>query len=162
MKDTSTFPLAIITIGNELMGDDGVGPAMHEALSSYSLPDHIKLIDGGTGGFSILHLIRTYEAVILVDCGDFGGNPGDIALFSPEDVISMKTLTYSLHDVDLLKVTDIAQSIGEAPSIIHIVAVQPKKIAFDSPLSPEVAASIPDAVTLILSLIEKITKDVIL
>jgi hydrogenase maturation protease len=161
MTDTSTLPLAIITLGNELMGDDGVGPAVYEALSTHSLPDHITLIDGGTGGFSVLHMIGDYETVIIVDCGDFGGNPGDIALFSPHDVISMKTVTYSLHDVDLLKVMDIAQSIDEAPSTVHIVAIQPRKITFDSPLSSEVAAAIPDTVTLIQSLIEKITADII-
>ncbi|MBU7032574.1 MAG: hydrogenase maturation protease [Theionarchaea archaeon] len=156
MKAQSEKPLlAIITVGNEYMGDDGAGPAVFKALSAFSLPDHVELIDGGTGGMTILHIIRKYESVILVDCADFGGIPGDIILFSPENVLSMKSLTYSLHDMDLMKIIDISRTLGEAPSTILIVAIQPNHITFNSALSPEVAAAIPRAVQHILSIIHE-------
>lgn len=151
-------PLAIITIGNEYMGDDGAGPAVFRALSTLLLPDHVELIDGGTGGMSILHVLKEYETSIIVDCADFGGTPGDITLFSPGDAISMKSHTYSLHDVDLMKIIDISRTIGEAPSTVLIVAIQPKSITFNSSLSPEVAAAIPKAVEHILSFIDRLAK----
>lgn len=154
MNNHAIHSQAIITVGNELMGDDGVGPAVYRALSRYNLPDTIQLIDGGTGGMSILHMLRGYEHVIIVDCGDFGGSPGEIALFTPDEVVSLKSQTYSLHDVDLITLLEISKHLGEIPATVHIVAIQPRRIAFNSPLSPEVAAAIPGAVTCVLALIQ--------
>lgn len=136
--------LAIIAIGNELMGDDGVGPAVLHLLSENRLPEDVELIDGGTGGFSVLHIIKDYDRVILIDSGDFGGAPGELKVFGPKDVNSVKNVQrYSLHDADLMEVIRVSEELGECPKEIHIIAVQPKKVEMGRSLSPQVAKTVP-------------------
>ena len=75
------FPEIIIAgVGNELFGDDGFGPAVIRALSEYELPDNVKAMDVGLGGphlvFSMIDPEET-KKLIIVDCMDLGGKPGD-------------------------------------------------------------------------------------
>ncbi|MBU6998165.1 MAG: hydrogenase maturation protease [Theionarchaea archaeon] len=150
--------IAVITIGNELMGDDGAGPAVFEALRKEPLPPGVDVIDGGTGGMSLLHVIKDYPHVILVDCADFGGNPGEVKVFVPEEVRSLKEIEYSLHQLDLLEVIALSQRIGEAPRTIHIVAVQPERIEPATTLTRKVSAALPLMVKEVLKQIMKMTQ----
>lgn len=73
----------LIGIGNPFMGDDGIGPLLIERLrASGVLDDQIRLIDGGTGGMSVVHELALLDAAVIVDAGDFGGQPGDYRIFS--------------------------------------------------------------------------------
>ncbi|MGC1121475.1 MAG: hydrogenase maturation protease [Candidatus Methanofastidiosia archaeon] len=147
--------LAVIAIGNDLMGDDGAGPAVFAALQTETLPVGIDFIDGGTGGMALLHVIKAYKAVIFIDCVDFGGVPGEVRVFAPEEVTSSKTSRYSLHELDLLEVIHLSRKIGEVPETITIVAIQPERIGPGLPLSRAVSVAIPWAVKEALSQIMK-------
>ena len=147
--------IAVIAIGNELMGDDGIACAVLNALSKEKISQNVDLVDGGTGGISLIHMIRKYKKVIFIDSGDFGGNPGEIKIFTPKEAVSTKeTMRYSLHEGDLLDLIHLSEEIGEAPESMKIVAIQPKKIEFNAPLSPELINTIPEIVRDIKSLLE--------
>jgi len=148
--------LAVIAIGNELMGDDGVGPVILKILSEKDIPESVDLIDGGTGGISLLHIVKNYGKVIFIDCADFGGAPGEIRVFTPLEINSVKEMRrYSLHEVDLMEVIRLSQKIGEAPEHILLIAVQPKRVNMNMRLSLEVATAIPQAVKEVISQIKK-------
>jgi len=148
--------LAVIAVGNELMGDDGIGPAILNALFREPLPEGVDLIDGGTGGMSLLHIMKDYNRVIFIDSGDFGGAPGEIRVFTPRDVHSIKKMRrYSLHESDLIEIIHISQKIGEAPEIITIVVVQSGKIGINTSLSSEVINAVPRAVREVISQIKR-------
>jgi len=147
--------IAVIAIGNELMGDDGIACAVLNALSKEKISQDVDLVDGGTGGISLIHMIRKYKKVIFIDSGDFGGNPGEIKIFTPEEAVSTKeTMRYSLHEGDLLELIHLSKEIGEAPESVKIVAIQPKKIELNTTLSPELIDAIPEIVRDIKSLLE--------
>ena len=147
--------IAVIAIGNELMGDDGIAGAVLNALSKEKTSQNVDLVDGGTGGISLIHMIRKYKKVIFIDSGDFGGNPGEIKIFTHEEAVSTKeTMRYSLHEGDLLKLIHLSKEIGEAPESVKIVAIQPKKIELNTTLSPELINAIPEIVRDIKSLLE--------
>jgi len=147
--------IAVIAIGNELMGDDGIACAVLNALSKEKTSQNVDLVDGGTGGISLIHMIRKYKKVIFIDSGDFGGNPGEIKIFTPKEAVSTKeTMRYSLHEGDLLELIHLSKEIGEAPESVKIVAIQPKKIELNTTLSPELIDAIPEIVRDIKSLLE--------
>ena len=147
--------IAVIAIGNELMGDDGIAGAVLNALSKEKTSQNVDLVDGGTGGISLIHMIRKYKKVIFIDSGDFGGNPGEIKIFTHEEAVSTKeTMRYSLHEGDLLELIHLSEEIGEAPESMKIVAIQPKKIELNTTLSPELIDAIPEIVRDIKSLLE--------
>jgi hydrogenase maturation protease len=147
--------VAVIAIGNELMSDDGVGPCVLKRLSAESLPESVDLIDGGTGGISLLHIIKDYAKVIFIDCADFGGVPGEVKVFSPENVHSLKTVRYSLHEADLMEVIRLSKKIREAPETLVIIAIQPKRIEIGLSLSEEITAAVPQILREVISQTKK-------
>jgi len=142
VRDRSVPGLAIIGIGNPTMGDDGIGPRLISELEGASLG--VDLIDMGTGGMQLVHVLAGYGSVIIIDSADMGLSPGESRVFSPEEVVSLKeTRAYSLHDWDLMRSIEISTELGEAPERILIVAVQPGSLHMGEGLSPEVEAGIP-------------------
>ena len=81
--------IVVAGCGNPLFADDGFGPAVIEALQEVDLPGDVKVIDAGLGGphfvFTLLDPEVT-ERLIIVDCADFGAEPGTLARLKVEDL----------------------------------------------------------------------------
>ncbi|MFO7618937.1 MAG: hydrogenase maturation protease [Thermoplasmata archaeon] len=142
---------AVFGIGNTLMADDGAGVRVLELLTD--IPDNVELVEMATGGISLLHHFDGVDKAIIVDAADFGGKPGEVRIFRPGDVDSVKTVGYSLHDVDILNVLKIAGQMGTLPKEVFIAAIQPASLEMGTGLSPEVANALPELATKILSLL---------
>ncbi|MEJ5172006.1 MAG: hydrogenase maturation protease, partial [Fimbriimonadales bacterium] len=68
--------ILVLGVGNVLMRDEGVGPRIVEALTAgYSLPDNVRVVDAGTLGFAIVHLLRDVDYVLVADAVDGTGHP---------------------------------------------------------------------------------------
>jgi hydrogenase maturation protease len=142
MRGRSVSSIAIIGIGNPMMGDDGIGPRLISELEGSDLG--VDLIDMGTGGMQLVHVLAGYGSVIIIDSADMDLTPGESRVFSPEEVVSLKeTRAYSLHDWDLMRSIEISRELGEAPERILVLAVQPGSLDMREGLSPEVQSGIP-------------------
>lgn len=142
MTDESNSRIAIIGIGNPMMSDDGIGPRLIAELEG-SVPG-VDLIDMGTGGMQLVHVLAGYDSVVIIDSADMGLSPGESRVFSPDDVVSFKeTRAYSLHDWDLLRSIAVSRELGEAPERILIFAVQPACLEMREGLCPEVELCLP-------------------
>jgi len=136
MTEVIAGKTAIIGIGNPMMADDGIGPRLVAELEG-SCPG-IDLIDLGTGGMQLVHVLARYDSVVIIDSADMGLERGECCVFSPEEVVSLKkTRTYSLHDWDLMRSIEISRNLGEAPDRILICAVQPASVEMREELSAE-------------------------
>ncbi|MBE2213147.1 MAG: hydrogenase maturation protease, partial [Opitutaceae bacterium] len=49
----------VLGVGNLLVGDEGVGVHVVQALQRQSWPDYVEIVDGGTGGFHLLELLQS-------------------------------------------------------------------------------------------------------
>jgi len=133
---------AVIGIGNPMMGDDGIGPRLIAELEG-TVPG-FDLVDIGTGGVQLVHILARYDAVILIDAADMGLPPGECRTFSPDDIVSLKqTRAYSPHDWDLLRSVQLSRSLGEAPGRILVFAVQPSSVEMREGVSPELEREVP-------------------
>ncbi len=142
MSRRSARKVAVIGIGNPVMGDDGIGPRLVSELD-VSVPG-VDVIDIGTGGMQLVHVLALYDKVVLVDCVEMGLSTGEARLFSPGDVVSFKqTRSYSLHDWDVMRSIEISRELGEEPERILIFAIQPGSLAMGEGLSLEVEQGIP-------------------
>ncbi|MDO9537239.1 MAG: hydrogenase maturation protease, partial [Thermoplasmata archaeon] len=128
-----TSRVAVIGIGNILMSDDGAGVRVLDLLQS--LPPGVSIIELATGGMTLLHQFDGLDMVIIVDAVDFDGKPGEVRVFKPEDVTSIKTVGYSLHDLDILKVLELAEKLGTLPKEVFIAAIQPASLEMSEFLS---------------------------
>ncbi len=133
----------IIGIGNPLMGDDGAGILAVERLSQMPLPDDVEVIDGGTGGITLLHLMEDAQRVILIDAVDMDKAPGTIVCFSPDEVrMAGGEAHLSLHEAGLAPVLELGRAMGPLPPIT-LFGIQPECVSRRIGLSPTLAQALP-------------------
>lgn len=143
-------PVAIIGIGNPLLSDDGVGVEVIRELERHALPSHVKIYDGGVGGFSLLGLIDGHREAIFVDALEMGLEPGSVRQLDMETLQSLKPrLRYSLHEVSLRECLPFLQ-LADNPPKITIIGIQPRRVGPGMGLSLEVKESVSEVIKIIL------------
>ena len=137
-----------------MMGDEGVGVrVIRRLLEDYILPPGVDAVDGGTGGLSLLPLIRESGRVILVDALDAGAKPGSIFLLEAADIEETPRLRLSLHDTGILDVLRSASLLdGRAPATV--IGIQPARMdEFGGELSEIVENRMEDVLGMILEML---------
>lgn len=136
---------AVVGVGNPLRKDDGIGIYLLNKLSKKEkIPRNIELIDGGTGGMSLLHIFPDYDDVLIIDAVDFNEEIGEVKIFTLEDVCSDKSpVKVSTHESDVLKIINLMQNLEEdTPEKIYVFGVQPKDTSYGEVLSSELQKKI--------------------
>jgi hydrogenase maturation protease len=140
-------PLVVLGIGNVLLGDDGVGVHAVRALAEGGgLPPSADVIDGGTGGLSLLPIIRGAAALVLVDAVDVGADPGSRHVLTGAGLYA-GLVRLSVHQIGASDLLAVARLTGVLPAEVVLVGVQPASLAPDVRLSPVVAAALPGVLT---------------
>lgn len=147
--------IRIIGVGNPLMGDDGIGIAAAELLDALPLPAGVEVIDGGTGGLTLLDLMDGAEKVVLIDAVETGGAPGSMVRFSPSEVaMEGGGPGLSLHEAGLEEVLALGREMDLLPPQIVIYGIEPASVERRLGLSPEVADALDSLVEAILAELE--------
>lgn len=134
---------AIIALGNRLMGDDGAGSAALEWVRREGIPADVTVVDAGTPGFRLLHILAVVDVAVLIDAVDFGGAPGEIRSFTPADVAAAASVPVSRHEGNALHMVAVAERLGQCPRQVAICAIQPARIGPVQALTAPVAAGLP-------------------
>ncbi len=161
--------ILVIGLGNPILGDDGVGWKVAEAVSKSVFPTQgLPPKDGGTnievdcaslGGLSLMERMIGYERVILIDSMETGTNTvGTVKVFPLAALENPRSgHSASTHDTSLLTALQTAQTMGMAvPSRVHVVAIEAKNVYdFSESLSSEVERAIPIAVQKVLQMVKE-------
>lgn len=144
-------PILILGLGNPLRGDDGVGPQVVEALTGQGLSPDVEVMDGGTPGLGLLHLLEGRRRVILVDAAEIGRAPGSVARFRPEEALLGESREgASLHSSGVADALALARALGLALPEMVVFGVQPARLDWGLDLSPEVRAAVAQVVQAVL------------
>ncbi len=139
-------------LGNLLMGDEGIG--IHVVRDLQLLPgvrENIALFEAGTSPISAIHMIANRGKAVLIDCAYMGLSSGEIRRFSPEEVLSLKSMTgLSLHEGDLLNWLEVSRRLGEYPNELVVLGIEPAETAFGEQISPELEERIGEYVDAVL------------
>lgn len=147
--------IAVFCVGNKLMLDEGIGPAVYEELNaSYDFPDSVSLIDVGCMSLDLLPAVRDYDYLITVDAIDgTGDDPGTIFRFLPEDMARHSGFMQSLHDLKLVDLFDAAALLGyEAQGLgfgMQVENMSPAELTIG--LTPRVHKALPRLVDTVLA-----------
>lgn len=160
----------VLGLGNPLLGDDGVGWRVAEAVREEiarpdcSIPDSqlIEIDCHAGGGLSLMERLAGYGHAILVDAIDVRrGPPGSVYCF-PLHELPDPGLGHlgSSHDTSLQTALELGASLGlTLPERIMVVAVEsPNVYDFSEQLSPPVAAAVPRAVWEVIRWLEGLTR----
>jgi hydrogenase maturation protease len=152
--------ILIMGIGNYLMGDEGIGVHLAQAITQQALPDNVDVLDGGTGGFFLMEYFENYPQVILVDATMDNRPTGTIRLIEPRFAKDFPR-AMSTHDIGLRDLVEGLAILGKLPKIhlfvISIAEIQSQQIE----LSPEIAAVIPTLERRILNLVDELNEEVL-
>lgn len=137
--------MRIIGVGNPLMADDGLGIVAAERLAAMDWPPGVEVLDGGTGGLTLLDLFCGARAVILLDAVAMGATPGTLRRFSAGDLAGLAAAApgLSLHGGGLAEVLALARELGQLPPLV-LFGVEPARVELGLGLSPAVAAALAD------------------
>jgi len=148
-------PVAVLGMGNVLLGDDAVGPTVVETLRVwYELPDEVECADIGTPGLDLVPHMAGRRAVILVDAVAAAGPPGTVRVWDRERIASAAvTGRLSPHDPGLAETLAALEFSGEAPEVLHVVGIVPAETGTGLGLSPAVREAVPEAVETVVRLL---------
>lgn len=139
--------IAVFCVGNKLMLDDGVGPAVcEELLKRYEIPDNVELFDLGCLTLNMIERVREYDVIITVDAVDgTDAEPGTVFRFEPDAMARHSGANASLHDLKLVDLFDAATLLGyEAEGLCLGMQVEnPSPAVVTVGLTPKVDAALP-------------------
>jgi hydrogenase maturation protease len=141
--------ILVLGVGNLLLSDEGVGVHAAREMMKMDFPPEVRVVEGGTDGFGLMHVLLEAERVILIDAVKGGGQPGSIYRFEIEDCPPFPDVfKTSVHQISILEVINLSGLIGPTPRTT-IIGVEPKSLEMGMDLSPEIEAKIPRVIQLI-------------
>jgi hydrogenase maturation protease len=149
---TSEKRTLVLGIGNLLMGDEGVGVHAIREMEKSTVPDHVTLLDGGTGGFHLLSLFEEYDPIVVIDATMDQKHEGDVQLRRPRFASDFPR-TLSAHDIGLRDLLESASLLGPLPTLF-LVTISIKDLqTMSTELSPQIRESLPAVVEMVKSIL---------
>ncbi|NTU89482.1 MAG: hydrogenase maturation protease [Actinobacteria bacterium] len=138
--------IAVMCIGNLLLLDEGVGPAVARMLiDTFEFPAGVDVLDSGTMGMSLLGEFRDYDFILTVDAVDgTGEEPGTVFTFLPEDMADNMVM-HGAHDTRFIDVLQASALLGFEP-VGECIGVQIENMSPENlviGLTPKVEAALP-------------------
>ncbi|MCL4263905.1 MAG: hydrogenase maturation protease [Anaerolineae bacterium] len=155
MTDNKTL---VVGLGNPILGDDGVGWRVVEAVKV--LRPSLEVDCLALGGLSLMERLIGYDRAIIVDAIHTGhGRTGTVTTFPLHDLPDHSAgHTTAVHDLSLPTALALGRQMGaQLPEEITIVGIEADRVYdFSEELSTAVQDAIPVAVTAVLTEIERL------
>jgi hydrogenase maturation protease len=132
----------LVGVGTYAGFDDSIGLRVAEAVAEAGLDRGFRAIELGGNLLDLLHYLDAgTERVLVVDSARMGLAPGECAFFEPAAAETRKELAgFSTHEGDLMKVLELATSLGRPLPPITILGIEPDIIRNEIGLSETLAA----------------------
>jgi hydrogenase maturation protease len=142
----------VLGLGNVLMGDDGLGPAVVRAFEAeYEVDPPIEIVDLGTPGLDLLPWLADADRVIFVDSVKSDRPAGAIILYDKADIMRHPPMQrVGPHDPGVKDALFALEFAGRAPREVTLIGVVPATTEMGLELSPAVKAAVPSVIGLLL------------
>ena len=149
--------VAIFGIGNILMGDDGVGPAVaHFLENNFRLPDDVLVEDLGTPSLDLPGYLFDRDVVVFVDAVGAEGPAGTIRMYSRDEILAASPgIHISPHEPSINDALQVLEFAGSGPRDVVLVGVVPQSLEGGVTLSPAVSDAVPRAAAAVLAELER-------
>lgn len=145
MDEDSASTVMLLGVGNLLLGDDGVGVHVVQALAGRpeALPAGTVVLDGGTFGLDLAPRLRGVERLVIVDAVAHGAPPGTVGTWRGADVARIFGQPLSVHQAGVEALLGALALLDISPPEIVVVGVEPADVSVGLVLSDAVRASLP-------------------
>lgn len=145
----------VIGLGNPILGDDGIGWRVAEAIER-EIPD-LEVTCLSLGGLSLMERLVGYDRAIIIDSIQTReGKVGTVYTFPLEALPDYSAgHTTAAHDTSLQTALKVGRAMGASlPDDIFIVGVEAEHVyEFSDMLTPAVAQAVPAAVKTVIDLV---------
>ncbi len=154
-------------MGNDLRQDDGFGIAVIRRYAKAGVPESVRVYEAGIAGIGLVQeLMDGYEALVIVDATDRGGEPGTVYLLEAEVPASEELTEESrqefLADTHLTvpsQALTLARALDILPPTVYILGCQPKECGLGMDLSEPVERGTVEAVRRLRGLIARLASE---
>lgn len=148
----------LIGLGNPILGDDGVGWQVVQAVEAALPPGSGVEVDYlSLGGLSLMERLVGYRRAIIVDSIQTGaGEVGQVHVFNLDALPDQSAgHTTAAHDTSLQTALALGRRMGASlPQEVVVVGVEARRVYdFSEELSDQIAAAIPAARAAVFSLL---------
>ncbi|HEY3374764.1 MAG TPA: hydrogenase maturation protease [Candidatus Aquicultor sp.] len=148
--------ISVIGIGNMLMGDDGIGIAVAEALLPVLSSHGVNVVTGGTAGMGLIRHFLESDVVIVIDAIDAGNGvaPGTMFKFDPDEAGITNLRSTNTHGMGVSYLITNTRLMGVSPKVV-VFGIQVGDVREnDCILTEPVAASMNRVCELVLEELE--------
>lgn len=147
----------IIGLGDPLMGDEGIGCYLADALSrDPRLPHHVAVIPGETDLLRLAEKMEGYDRIILIDAVLDPKSPGRIEIFE-DDFSGLQDRQADAHQLSVVQAVELLRfsspGLLSAQFLLVLVGVTNAKLS--QRLSPALQAKLGEAVAKVLRLVRE-------
>ncbi len=140
--------VAVVGLGNVLMGDDALGPAVIKTLEAeFEFPTGVEVADLGTPGLDLSPYLSGLAALVVVDTVRAAAEPGALRLYRRDQILAAPLHPrVSPHDPGLKEALLTAEFAGDGPREVLLVGVVPGEVTTGIGMSDPVRNAVPAAV----------------
>lgn len=124
--------ITVLGVGNRIMGDDGIGVRIVEALAQDVTMRNFHFAAGETDIDYCLGELEDADRCIIIDASCFGKEPCSIAVQDLKDVFSQRRPACTFHDFDLIHGMKLRDMRKEG----ILITIEAGFIGFSADLSP--------------------------
>lgn len=131
--------ILVLGLGNILLQDEGIGVhAVQELARRYDLPEGVQVVDGGTAAMDLLETMARKDLVILIDAVRSGQPPGSVIRLAHKDLPIFFRTRISPHQLGIAEVLATLQVLGDSPTSIVLLGMEPRCMDIGLELTAEV------------------------
>jgi hydrogenase maturation protease len=136
-EEAPTARVTVVGIGNILMLDDGIGPALiHRLEQAYKWGPDVELIDAGAPGMELAYLIEDRELLILVDAIVSDEPPATVHWYDHDRIVAGNIpVRVGPHDPGIREAILKLELVDHAPETVELLGVVPEIVDLGSGLS---------------------------
>ena len=142
----------VLGIGNILLRDEGVGVRIVEAIEQrYRLPPDVDVLDGGTAGMDLLHILAEYDQLIICDAINSNAEPGTVVTLTDDEIPAHFRTLMSPHQLGLSEVLATLKLLERGPRSVTLFGVVPEDMALGTELSPTLRTALDQVVDQVMA-----------
>jgi hydrogenase maturation protease len=154
-REDSRESVLVVGIGNELLGDEGLGVHVARALQARKdeLPRSVEVIDAGTSLLDLPAVVARFPRVILVDAIHADQEPGTVYRIDDAADLALSgelSPAISLHECSAADMLRMLRIMGIAIPHLSLIGAEPANIHPSLDLSPEVRAAAERIVSMLI------------
>jgi len=146
---------AVIGLGNTLRRDDGIGIMILESLLNFYKKKGVDYLNFGSASFDLLHRLKSYDAVLLIDGVNAGLEVGELLISELKDIeCRLGNFITSTHELNLKNIFELSGSLS-IKTKIYIAGIQVQDTSFGDGLTIVLKSKLEDIVKEIAAFVNK-------